>query len=171
MSETEDYDKSATPTAHKTSHQDGGADEINVDALLGSLSEAQISTWDLVAGKPTAFTPAAHKTSHQDAGADELSVEGLAGELTAEQKSAWAKVSGKPTTFAPEPHKTSHQAGGADEIARPSGLLEIDADDNLQPVTAAAWDEHYELDALDDIMPRAIFFDYDTLGDVMPAAG
>lgn len=35
MSETEDYDKSATPTAHKTSHQDGGSDEISLTGLAG----------------------------------------------------------------------------------------------------------------------------------------
>ena len=103
MSETEDYDKSATPTAHKTSHQDGGSDEIAVTGLAGLLADGQ--------------TPLAHKTSHQDGGTDEILVEGLAGELTAEQKSAWAKVSGKPTTFAPEAHKTSHQDAGADEIS------------------------------------------------------
>ena len=111
IDETEDYDKSATPTAHKTTHQDGGSDEISVLGLSGLLGDAQ--------------TPLAHKTSHQDGGADEISVEGLAGELTAEQKSAWAKVSGKPTTFDPSAHKTSHQDGGADEIsvAGLAGLL------------------------------------------------
>ena len=41
MGETEDYDKSATPTAHKTSHQDGGSDEISVEALSGRLSDSQ----------------------------------------------------------------------------------------------------------------------------------
>jgi hypothetical protein len=114
MGETEDYDKSATPTAHKTSHQDGGSDEISVTGLSGLLGDAQ--------------TPLAHKTSHQDTGADEISVEGLAGELTAEQKSAWTKVSGKPTTFTPETHADHHQDGGTDEIsvAALSGVLADD---------------------------------------------
>ena len=67
MGETEDYDKSATPTSHKTSHQDGGSDEISVLGLSGLLGDAQ--------------TPLAHKTSHQDGGADEISVEGLSGLL------------------------------------------------------------------------------------------
>mgnify|MGYP001616060407 CR=1 FL=1 len=52
---------------HKTTHQDGGNDEISVAALSGTLADAQ--------------TPAAHKTSHQDGGADEISVAGLAGQV------------------------------------------------------------------------------------------
>ncbi len=117
MPETEDYDKSAAPTAHKTSHQDTGTDEISVQGLDGELFAEQKSSWAKVSGKPTTFAPEAHKTSHQDTGADEISVQGLDGELFSEQKSSWAKVSGKPTTFAPEAHKTSHQDTGADEIS------------------------------------------------------
>lgn len=155
MAEKEDYDKTSTPTAHKTTHQDGGADEINVDALLGELAEAQISTWDLVSGKPTTFAPAAHKTSHQDSGSDEISVEALAGELTAEQKSAWAKVSGKPSTFSPEAHHVSHEPGGSDSVALSAGLFDIDITGDLEPVTVDLYDQYYELDTLDDIMPKA----------------
>lgn len=114
MAETEDYNKSATPTAHKTTHQGGGTDEISVTGLSGLLADGQ--------------TPLAHKTSHQDTGTDEISVEGLAGELAAEQKSAWTKVSGKPTTFDPAAHKTSHQDAGADEISV-TGLSGTLADD------------------------------------------
>ncbi len=103
MGETADYDKSATPSAHASTHQDGGADEISVAALSGQLADAQPSTWTLVSGKPTTFTPAAHKTSHQDGGADEISVTGLSGTLADPQT--------------PAAHKTSHQDGGADEIS------------------------------------------------------
>jgi hypothetical protein len=71
MSETEDYDKSATPTAHKTTHQDGGTDEISVQGLAGLLADGQ--------------TPLAHKTSHQDTGTDEISVTGLSGTLADDQ--------------------------------------------------------------------------------------
>jgi hypothetical protein len=46
MGETEDYDKSATPTAHASTHEDGGSDEISVEGLSGLLADAQ--------------TPAAH---------------------------------------------------------------------------------------------------------------
>lgn len=71
MSETEDYDKSATPTAHKSSHENAGSDEISVTGLSGLLGDAQ--------------TPLAHKTSHQDTGTDEISVAGLSGTLADDQ--------------------------------------------------------------------------------------
>ena len=116
MGESEDYGKTATPDAHKTTHQDGGTDEISVEGLAGELTAAQKSSWAKVADKPTTFTPEAHKTTHQDGGTDEISVEGLAGELTAAQKSSWAKVADKPTTFTPEAHKTTHQPDGSDDI-------------------------------------------------------
>ena len=51
------------PSAHKTSHQDGGADEISIAGLSGLLADAQ--------------TPLAHKTSHQVGGSDELDLGGL----------------------------------------------------------------------------------------------
>ncbi len=41
MTETEDYDKTATPTPHKATHQNGGADEIVVTGLSGLLADAQ----------------------------------------------------------------------------------------------------------------------------------
>ena len=78
-----------TPTAHATSHQDGGADEINVGGLSGVLADPQ--------------TPTAHNTSHQDGGADEINVGGLSGTLADPQT--------------PTSHATSHQNGGADEVA------------------------------------------------------
>ena len=114
MTETEDYDKSSIPTAHKTSHQDGGTDEISVAALSGQLADAQPSTWALVSGKPTTFTPEAHKISHQDGGTDEISVPGLSGLLADAQT--------------PLAHKTSHQDGGLDEISV-AGLSGLLADD------------------------------------------
>ena len=157
MAETEDYDKSATPTAHKTTHQDGGSDEISVEGLAGELTAEQKSAWSKVSGKPTTFTPAAHKTTHQDGGSDEISVAGLDGELTAEQKSAWSKVSGKPTTFTPEAHHTTHEAGGTDiiSVAGLVGLFDIDIDGNLEPITADTIDQYYEVDSNSDIMPKA----------------
>jgi len=67
MGETEDYDKTATPTAHKTTHQDGGSDEISVQGLSGTLADPQ--------------TPDLHGSSHQNGGEDEISVQGLSGLL------------------------------------------------------------------------------------------
>lgn len=63
-----------TPVAHKTSHQDGGADELSVTGLSGLLGDAQ--------------TPLAHKTSHQNGGADQISVAGLTGLLGTAQTPA-----------------------------------------------------------------------------------
>lgn len=60
MSETADYDKSATPAAHKTSHQDAGTDEISVEALAGVLTSEQKSAWSLISGKPSVFPPDTH---------------------------------------------------------------------------------------------------------------
>lgn len=34
MTETEDYDKSATPTAHASTHESGGSDELDVSGLV-----------------------------------------------------------------------------------------------------------------------------------------
>jgi hypothetical protein len=133
MSETEDYDKSATPTAHASSHENAGSDEIGVDGLAGQLADSQPSTWTLVSGKPSTFAPSAHKTSHQDAGSDEISVAGLSGTLADAQTPAAHKTShqdggtdeisvqGLAGTLAdaqtPAAHKTSHQDGGSDEIS------------------------------------------------------
>jgi hypothetical protein len=54
--------KAFAVTAHKTSHQDGGSDEISVTGLSGLLADGQ--------------TPLAHKTSHQSGGSDELALAG-----------------------------------------------------------------------------------------------
>jgi hypothetical protein len=111
MAETEDYDKSATPLAHKTSHQDGGSDEISVEGLAGELTAEQKSAWAKISGIPSTFAPSAHKTSHQLGGSDALSVAGLSGLLADGQT--------------PLAHKTSHQLGGSDalSVAGLSGLL------------------------------------------------
>jgi hypothetical protein len=41
VAETEDYDKSSTPTTHAPTHENGGADEISVQGLSGLLADAQ----------------------------------------------------------------------------------------------------------------------------------
>lgn len=58
--------------AHATSHENGGADEINVAGLSGVLADPQ--------------TPASHATSHENGGADEINVAGLSGQLADAQK-------------------------------------------------------------------------------------
>ena len=46
-------------------------------------------------------------------------------------------------------------ATGAQGPAGDPALFEIDIDGNLEPITAVSTDTYYELDALDDIMPKA----------------
>jgi len=116
MSETEDYEKSAIPTAHAESHQDGGDDEITVEGLAGELAAEQKSSWAKVSGKPVTFTPSAHAASHQDGGADEISVAGLSGQLADNQPSDWTILGSIPADFPPETHHALHETGGADEI-------------------------------------------------------
>lgn len=87
--------------AHKTTHQDGGADEISIAGLSGQAADDQsAAAHALAGGKHSASTlaqlnakvsdaalddsgdprtPSAHKASHQDGGADEISVAGLVG--------------------------------------------------------------------------------------------
>jgi hypothetical protein len=75
MAETKDYEKTATPTPHKTTHQDGGSDEISVEGLAGDLADPQESTWTRVSGKPTTFPPEVHHTTHESGGSDIVSVD------------------------------------------------------------------------------------------------
>ncbi len=72
MTETEDYDKSATPTLHHASHEDGGSDEIAVGGLAGELADEQKSAWAKVSGKPAAFPPEGHHASHEEGGSDPI---------------------------------------------------------------------------------------------------
>jgi hypothetical protein len=83
-----EFASGVTPSAHATSHQDSGSDEINVTDLSGLLADGQ--------------TPLAHKATHENGGTDEMTVVGLSGLLADGQT--------------PLAHKTSHQSGGADDI-------------------------------------------------------
>lgn len=87
--------------AHKTTHQDGGADEISIAGLSGQAADDQpAAAHDLGGTKHQSSTlaqlnakvsdanlddsgdprtPSGHKASHQDGGADEISVAGLIG--------------------------------------------------------------------------------------------
>lgn len=68
---------------HASTHQNGGADEINVGGLSGVLADAQ--------------TPAAH--SHAQADVTNL-VTDLAGKAAASHTHPWADITGEPTTLA-----------------------------------------------------------------------
>jgi hypothetical protein len=54
-----------TPTAHASSHENGGGDEISVTGLSGLLADGQ--------------TPLAHAASHSDGGTDPVDITDLAG--------------------------------------------------------------------------------------------
>lgn len=58
--------------AHRTQHQAGGSDEIQVDGLPGVLSDPQ--------------TPEDHAAAHQVGGADQISIDGLSGKAAAAQE-------------------------------------------------------------------------------------
>lgn len=124
---------SGAPNPHAASHENGGADEIDVTGLTGLLATQQNPTSHLVGGgahgadtlanfntkisdatlddASAARTPTAHAVTHTNGGADELNVTGLSGLLADGQT--------------PVPHAASHENGGADEIsvAGLSGLL------------------------------------------------
>lgn len=141
------------PSAHKTSHQNDGTDEISVAGLSGELADAQPSTWAKVTGKPSTFDPAAHKTSHQNDGTDEIDVGGLSGDL-ADAQDAKAHLLGSATHTAdtlanlnakvsdatlddsgasrtPSAHKTSHAGGGADKLKYTRQILFFDPTDPI----------------------------------------
>jgi len=59
-------------SSHAARHQNGGADEINVNGLSGQLADYQKTTWSLVYNKPSTFPPSAHGSSHEVEGSDEV---------------------------------------------------------------------------------------------------
>ena len=110
------------PNAHAASHQNAGADEINVGGLSGDLADAQDAkahllgsathTEDTLANLNLKISdadvdddgdprdPNAHAASHQNGGADELSVADLSGLLGDAQT--------------PIGHHLEHEYGGGD---------------------------------------------------------
>lgn len=65
------------PAAHKTAHEDNGADEISVQGLAGLLVTAQTpaahsQAYSTLTDVPSTFAPAAHASSHQNSGGDEV---------------------------------------------------------------------------------------------------
>jgi len=113
---------------HHTQHENGGADELNLDGLPGKLAENQ--------------EPTEHASAHQDGGADQLDVDGLSGEL-AEPQTA-------------KSHAGTHSTGGADPIigyeetshrGAASGYAPLDSDARLPiaNLTPTATRVHYAL--------------------------
>lgn len=116
---------SIVPGLHANTHENGGADEVDVTGLSGALADDQPAAAHLLAGaKHTADSladlnllindanvdddgdprdPNAHEASHRNGGADELLVTGLSGLLADGQT--------------PLGHHVSHEQDGADEIS------------------------------------------------------
>ena len=80
------FSDARTPTAHATSHQDGGTDELGLDGsqiTSGTVPIARIPTGQTGSTVPfgndarfsDARTPTAHASSHQDGGSDELALD------------------------------------------------------------------------------------------------
>jgi len=120
-----------TPTAHATSHQDGGTDEISVTGLSGVLADPQppiigATGTTAVAGNDSrltnARTPTAHATSHNAGGSDALAIDAAAstGSLRTLGTGAAQAAAGNDSRLSdartPTAHKTSHQVGGSDAL-------------------------------------------------------
>ena len=116
-----------TPTAHATSHESGGSDELE-------LAPAQITGTAVVDSDSRltdARTPTAHSTSHESGGSDEL-------ELAPSQITGTAVVdSDSRLTDArtPTAHAISHESGGSDELelapSQITGTAVVDSDSRL----------------------------------------
>jgi hypothetical protein len=128
------------PATHASTHANGGADEINVGGLSGTLADAQ--------------TPSSHASTHQNGGSDEVATatpganaipkagagstlaagwlpaatettQGAAEIATQAETNAGAddtrivtpnKLANTSLTFTPSTHANTHENGGADEI-------------------------------------------------------
>ena len=128
MSETEDYSRAGTLGAHKTTHQDGGADEISVLALSGLLADDQhVLDAEVKLIKLDDF---AAPDDNTDLNAS-ISKHGLLKKLNnvaTQYLNGQGGWSTPPDTTVPYAHKTTHQNGGADEISV-TGLSGLLADD------------------------------------------
>lgn len=83
------------PQAHKATHQNGGADEIDVSGLSGELADAQ--------------TPKEHDLGGSEHGQDTLA--------NLNSKISDATLDDSSSARTPSAHASSHQNGGADEVA------------------------------------------------------
>jgi hypothetical protein len=100
---------SRTPTAHATSHQNGGGDEVSVAGLSGLLADGQ--------------TPLAHATSHKSGGSDAVKLDELAAptDVTTLDVSATAhglcpKFPNNTTTFLRGDGTYAAPAGGGGDV-------------------------------------------------------
>jgi hypothetical protein len=101
---------------HKTTHQNGGTDELNVGGLNGLLADAQ--------------TPLAHKTSHQSGGSDAIKLDDLATpddntdlNVSTSAHGLMSKLPGGTTTFY-RADGTFATPSGAGDVVGPASSVE-----------------------------------------------
>lgn len=134
----------AAPNAHKTTHENGGTDEISVAGLSGVLADPQppiigAGATQAVAGNDPrltdARTPTAHAASHQNGGSDEINVGGLSGVLADNQPFAMPALNDLTDVDAPSPANsdslvwsgTAWVAAPAQVVVGASGKFYLDA--------------------------------------------
>ena len=132
------------PSAHASTHENSGSDEISVTGLSGELADDQPPKAHALGGSKhtsatlaqlnalvsdatlddtsDARTPSSHAASHENGGADEIDVTGLSGELADDQP--------------PKDHASSHQNGGGDAI-KLDDLATPDDNTDLDVTTSA----------------------------------
>lgn len=79
------YFGAPAPAAHKTTHQNGGADEINVAGLSGELADNQKSTFLKLSDTPVSFAGQAAKVASVNGAEDAI-------EFTSPLTTIWQKV-------------------------------------------------------------------------------
>ncbi|MDR4491372.1 MAG: hypothetical protein R2685_10805 [Candidatus Nitrosocosmicus sp.] len=148
-----------SPSAHASSHGNGGSDEISIDwtqIITGKPTtftpsahaashengggDELVIDWSQLASIPSTFTPSAHASTHNDGGSDELDLSDLAGQVSNSQISglAYSKLTSVPSTFTPSAHASSHADGGTDEIAIAWGQITSGIPTSFTPSTHAA---------------------------------
>lgn len=107
----------ATPAAHKTAHENGGADEISVLGLSGLLADAQTPTahasTHVTGGSDVIASAVAGGNAGLMTGVDKTKLDGIAAGAEVNVNADWTAVSGdaqilnKPATFPPVSHTHS----------------------------------------------------------------
>jgi hypothetical protein len=145
-----------TPSAHSTSHKNGGSDEVaTATATANSIPKTGASTTLAIGWLPTgsssstvcigndsrlsdARTPTSHATSHNAGGGDALAIDAVAGtgSLRTLGTAATSACAGNDSRLSdartPSAHSTSHKNGGTDEVATATATA------NSIPKTGAA---------------------------------
>jgi len=146
MTETEDYAQVATPTAHASSHESGGTDEITVPAApplahASSHEDGGADELDL-----SDMKPGLHASTHENGGDDELDLTGLpgAGGLTDRgDPAAYDFIGPGEVTPTDGLYLEDTGAGGTDVMSIGASLMYDDDLDTPSSPTNDYWYYHY----------------------------